>query len=67
MGRDRDRQSRFGPPNNYKSSNSAVPLMSLKSGMPRNSYEDNNIFSSQGFGSSMSSSYKTPEQIAFGA
>lgn len=65
MGRDGDRQSRFGPPNNYKSSNSAVPLMSLKSGMPRNSYEDN-LFSSQNFGSSMSSSHKTPEQLAFG-
>lgn len=65
MGRDQDRQSRFGPPNNYKSSNSAVPLMNLKSGMARNSYDDN-IFSSQSYGSSKPSNYKTPEQLAFG-
>ncbi|CAG9804774.1 unnamed protein product [Chironomus riparius] len=63
MGRDGDRQSRFGPPNTYKSSNSAVPLMSLKSGMARNSYGDN-IFPTQNFGSSMPN-YKTPEQLAF--
>ncbi|XP_070500810.1 uncharacterized protein [Chironomus tepperi] len=64
MGRDRDRQSRFGPPNNYNSSNSAIPLMSLKSGTTRNNYSDD-LFSSQNFGSSSSSSYKTPEQLAF--
>ena len=63
MGRDRDRQSRFGPPNNYKSSN-AMPLMSLKTGMPR-SYEDS-VFSQQNVGTGMSSNYKTPEQLAFG-
>lgn len=63
MNRNRGKQSRFGPPNNYGSS-SPAPLMDLKTGRPR---AQDDVFSQQDYGRSATTSrFKTPEQLAFG-
>lgn len=63
MERSKGRASRFGPPNNFAGS-SAASLMDLGTGKPRN--YGNDIFSAQKPAGSSGSSFKTPEQLAFG-